>query len=210
MKRSWIPPRKHPMKRGRPKWAKQKPSALIAEWKSWVHTCIGCRKVSGVPADPDCSIDPHHRLKVSKGGDDSHTNLAPLCWQCHRDFHAAEKHPKGWLHGLAEWIRTHGGGDLWKPGPSLAVNGERIIQLVDDFFDTASEEEVDALVREAKERTTPEDIEMWGGPESDFYPLPDEPEDEIKPCTEAIDDARFDELAGYFAEKGREFREGPR
>lgn len=159
------------MKPGKPKWAKQKPSALITEWKSWVHTCIGCRKVSGVPADADCSIVPHHRKKVSLGGDDSHTNLAPLCWQCHADFHGAEKDPKGWKHGLAEWIRSHGGGDHWKPGPSLALDDERRQERTDDFFRVPME------VYEA--------------------------EDEIKPCTEAIDDARFDELADYFAEQGR-------
>ena len=170
MKRSRMPDRKHPMerktglKRSKPKRYQKKASAELTAWKDAWHTCIGCRKVSGRPSDADCSLEPHHRLKVSKGGDDSCGNLGPLCWECHRTFHAAELHPKGWKHGLAEWIRTHAGGDVWKPGASAAVDEERARQLTDDWFE------------------------------------------KIAPCTDAIDDARFDQPADYFAERGAEFR----
>ncbi len=47
-------------------------------------------------------------------------------------------------------------------------------EVVDEFFDRASDGELDELIRKARERVTPEDLEMWDGEEADFFPLPDE------------------------------------
>ncbi len=47
-------------------------------------------------------------------------------------------------------------------------------QIVNDFFDCATDAELDELLAEARRCTTPEDIEMWAGDDSDFFPLPEE------------------------------------
>ncbi len=59
-------------------------------------------------------------------------------------------------------------------GDELRPRRRSPTDVVDEFFDRASDGELDELIRKARERVTPEDLEMWDGDETDFFPLPDE------------------------------------
>jgi len=54
-----------------------------------------------------------------------------------------------------------------------AIEFPSLTDIVDAFFDYASDEELDELIRKARERVTVEDLEMWDGDEADFFPLPE-------------------------------------
>lgn len=100
MKRSPMPPRKGPLRRGLPLVSKRTGNrryasareAVRARAKGWCEI-----RVSGVCAGK--GTEAHHRLRRSQGGPDHPDNLAWSCDACHRHVHDNPEwaYRLGWL-----------------------------------------------------------------------------------------------------------------